>query len=212
MGSVIMPGIPAIEAYRLPEAGELPDNVARWTPDPARSVLLVHDMQRYFLRPFPDSLRRPLLSNVALLLDRARELGVPIGYTAQPGDMSEEQRGLLKHFWGPGMHRSPQDQDVADEVAPGLGDWSLMKWRYSAFFNSGLLDRIRAAGRDQLVLCGVYAHVGVLMTAVESYSNDLETFLVADAVADFTAEYHQAALRYAAERCAVVLTAKEVFR
>jgi isochorismate hydrolase len=212
MGSVIMPGIPVIEAYRLPDAGELPGNVARWTPDPARAVLLVHDMQRYFLRPFPDPLRRTLLSNVALLLDRARELSVPIGYTAQPGDMSEEQRGLLKHFWGPGMRRSPQDREVADEVAPGLGDWSLVKWRYSAFFNSGLLDRIRAAGRDQLVLCGVYAHVGVLMTAVEAYSNDLETFLVADAVADFTAEYHQGALRYAAERCAVVLTAKEVFR
>jgi trans-2,3-dihydro-3-hydroxyanthranilic acid synthase len=207
-----MSAIPAIEAYRLPAAGELPDNVAPWTPDPARAVLLVHDMQRYFLRPFPDPLRAALLSNVALLVKRARALGVPVGYTAQPGDMNDEQRGLLKHFWGPGMRRGPGDREVADEIAADRGDWSLTKWRYSAFFNSGLLDRIRAAQRDQLVLCGVYAHVGVLITAVESYSNDLETFLVADAVADFTAEYHQSALRYAAERCAVVLPANEVFR
>ncbi len=49
------------------------------------------------------------------------------------------------------------------------------------------------------------------MTAIDAFTNDLQTFLVADAVADFTADYHRMALTYAAERCAVVLDAKEVF-
>ncbi|MEV4382993.1 isochorismatase family protein [Streptosporangium sp. NPDC049644] len=206
-----MPGIPPIEPYLIPTAGDLPTSTAQWVPDPARAVLLIHDMQRYFVKPFPSSVRDGLIRNIALLRDRSVALGVPVGYTAQPGDMSEEQRGLLKDFWGPGMRRAPADQLVVDELAPSPGDWMFNKLRYSAFFRSDLLDRIREGGRDQLIVCGVYAHVGVLMTAIDAFTNDLQTFLVADAVADFTADHHRMTLEYAAERCAVVITAKEVF-
>jgi isochorismate hydrolase len=206
-----MSGIPVIKPYPLPTTGDLPPNAAGWTPDPDRAVLLIHDMQRYFVRPFPGSMRDELVRNIVLLRDRSVALGSPVGYTAQPGDMSEEERGLLKDFWGPGMRRAPEDRLVVDELAPAPDDWQFTKLRYSAFFRSGLLDRMRRAGRDQLIVCGVYAHVGVLMTAVDAYTNDLETFLVADAVADFTPDYHRLAVEYAAERCAVVLSAKEVF-
>lgn len=194
----------------MPTPGGLPANTAPWTPDPARAVLLVHDMQRYFLAPFPESVRTWLVQNAATVRDRCAALGVPVAYTAQPGSMTAEQRGLLADFWGPGMRAAPADREVVDELAPVDGDWRLTKWRYSAFFNSPLLERMRAEGRDQLILCGVYAHVGVLMTAVEAFTHDIQPFLVADAVADFSEQYHRLALDYAAERCAVVLTAKEV--
>lgn len=88
----------------------------------------------------------------------------------------------------------------------------LTKWRYSAFFRSDLLEQLRAQGRDQLILCGVYAHVGVVATALEAFTNDIQTFLVADAVGDFSADHHRLALTYAAARCAVVTTTEEVFR
>jgi trans-2,3-dihydro-3-hydroxyanthranilic acid synthase len=205
------PGIPAIAPYPLPTAGELPPSTVDWVPDPDRAVLLIHDMQRFFLAPFPAPVRESLVANVAGLRERAAALGVPVGYTAQPGDMDDRQRGLLKDFWGPGMRRDPADRSVVDELAPAPGDWLFTKLRYSAFFRSDLLERMRAAGRDQLVVCGVYAHVGVLMTAVDAFTNDLQTFLAADAVADFDAAHHRMALTYAAERCASVLTAKQVF-
>ncbi|MGW6690979.1 isochorismatase family protein [Streptomyces sp. NPDC054961] len=205
-----MPGIPPIEPYALPTAGDLPANTARWTVDPKRAVLLVHDMQRFFLKPFPSPLREELVANAALLRQWSAAHDVPVAYTAQPGGMDDAQRGLLKDFWGPGMRTDPADREVVDELAPGPDDWLLTKWRYSAFFRSDLLERMRAAGRDQLIVCGVYAHVGVLMSAVEAFTNDIQPFLVADAVADFSAEYHGLAVRYAAERCATVLTAKEV--
>lgn len=205
-----MAGIPQIAEYVLPEVSDLPANTADWTAHPDRAVLLIHDMQRYFLDPLPEGVRRTLVGNVALLRGRAVAQGVPVAYTAQPGDMTPEQRGLLADFWGPGMNRTPAERAVVDEVAPSDDDWLLTKWRYSAFFNTDLLDRMRRAGRDQLVICGVYAHVGILATAIESFSLDFETFLVADAVADFSAADHHRTLDYAAARCAAVLTAKEV--
>lgn len=205
-----MAGIPPIEPYQMPAAGDLPVNTASWRPDPARAVLLIHDMQRYFVAPVPEDGPRPeLISNIKTLRDHCAERGVPIAYTAQPGGMTEEQRGLLKDFWGPGMRVDPADRGVVEPLAPQEGDWLLTKWRYSAFYRSDLLERMQAAGRDQLIVCGVYASVGVLMTAVDAFTRDIEAFLVADAVADFSALDHRQALAYAAAHCAVVLTTKE---
>jgi isochorismate hydrolase len=188
----------------MPRAGDLPDNVARWTVDPRRAALLIHDMQKYFVNffrqgepPVPN-----LIHNIGLLRERCTKLGVPIGYTAQPGGMTEQERGLLKDFWGPGMTIDAEHRAVVDELAPNPVDGMFTKWRYSAFHRSDLLDFLRSQGRDQLIICGVYAHVGCLMTACDAFTHDIETFLVADAVADFSWSYHQLALNYAAQRCA----------
>nr|WP_305884380.1 isochorismatase family protein [Pseudomonas sp. QS1027] len=207
----LMTGIPSISPYQMPTSFDLPPNIAQWDVDPDRAVLLIHDMQRYFVQPFEGQHRNGLIQNISLLCGRARKLGIPVAYSAQPGGMNPEQRGLLKDFWGPGMKVDPDDRKIVEELAPEPNDWLSTKWRYSAFFRSGLLERMREAGRDQLVICGVYAHVGVLFTAVEAFSNDIQTFLVADAVADFSEKHHQLALDYAAKNCAVVCTTEEVF-
>lgn len=205
-----MPDIGVIEPYALPAPDDLPANTARWSVDPGRAVLLIHDMQRYFLRPFSQAVRDRLVANCVSLRRRALANGMPVGYSAQPGGMTDGQRGLLKDFWGPGMRVDPADRQVVEPLRPGPADWMFTKWRYSAFFRSDLLARMEHAGRDQLVICGVYAHVGVLMTAIDAFTHDIETFLVADAVADFSANHHRMAVSYAAQRCAVVTTTEEV--
>jgi len=199
-------GIPDIESYPMPDATQLPANTARWRADPDRAVLLVHDMQRFFLRPFPQdaSPGRELVANTAKLRAQCAELDVPVCYTAQPGSMTPAERGLLLDFWGPGMQADAADRAVVNELVPDAEDWVLTKWRYSAFHRTGLLDRMRAADRDQLVICGVYAHVGVLMSACDAFSSDIEVFVAADAIADFTLDHHWMAITYAAQRCAVV--------
>ncbi|MET7773885.1 isochorismatase family protein [Nocardia sp. NPDC005366] len=192
----------------MPAEFELPVNTALWEADPARAVLLIHDMQRFFLRPFPADAEpgRTLLANATLLRESCSRAGIPVCYTAQPGSMTPVQRGLLRDFWGPGMTVARADREVVEPLTPNDGDWQLTKWRYSAFHKSDLLERMRAAGRDQLVICGVYAHVGVLITACDAFSFDIQPFLVADAIADFTPDDHRLALDYAARRCAVVAT------
>jgi trans-2,3-dihydro-3-hydroxyanthranilic acid synthase len=169
-------------------------------------------MQRYFLRPFPTELRRQVVANCATVIGRCRAHGVPVAYTSQPGRMTVEDRGLLVDFWGRGMVSEPADQQIVDELRPAAGDWRLEKWRYSAFVRSDLHERLQRDGRDQLVICGVYAHVGVLMTAVDAFSHDIQPFVVADAIADFSAGYHRLAIDYTAERCGVVTVAGDVLR
>jgi bifunctional isochorismate lyase/aryl carrier protein len=48
------------------------------------------------------------------------------------------------------------------------------------------------------------------MTAADAFMNDVQPFLVGDAIADFSAEMHTMALAYAAGRCAAVFAPSDV--
>lgn len=199
-------------AAPVPPVADLPAARVDWQPDADRAVLLVHDMQRYFVRPFaPDA---PALlgavARIAELVDAARAVGVPVVWTAQPGDQDPADRGLMVDTWGTGITSAPDDTAILPEVAPRDGEVVLVKHRYSAFARSDLAGRMAAWGRDQLVITGIYAHIGVVATATDAYMRDIQPFLVADAVADFSAEDHAVALRQVARTCGQVLMAADV--
>ena len=215
MTDLDVPGIPATRAtipgYRLPGPDEIPPSRVDWQVDPRRAVLLVHDMQKYFVDFFADhAMRGQLIDNVSRLVRAARECGVPVVYTAQPGSMTKAQRGLIAAFWGAGMRATPQQRDIVAGCTPVPGEITVPKWRYSAFANNGLAQIITDSGRDQVIICGVFASIGCLVTALESFSRDWETFLVADAMADFSRRDHLRALDLAARYCAVVQSVGEV--
>lgn len=201
-------GIDPVEPYRVPTEDELPAQRVAWTADPGRAVLLIHDMQEYFLRFFPAGQEplESLMKNAVRLREACADLGIPVVYTAQPGAMTAHQRGLLADLWGPGMDAQEADRAIVADLAPRPGDRVLTKWRYSAFHRTPLADLLWQTGRDQLIVCGVYAHIGCLTTCVDAFSRDVQPFLVADAVADFNAEQHRIALSMAAGSCAATPT------
>ncbi|WP_367128670.1 isochorismatase family protein [Saccharothrix sp. HUAS TT1] len=202
--------LPKIQPYELPTAAELPAGRVAWRPDPARAALLVHDAQRYFLAPYQGAPVPEMTANIAALISVARANGVPVFYTAQPGHQATADRGLLTEFWGPGIggviDADPSAADIVADLAPEPADTVLVKWRYSAFQRSAFADRLAELGRDQLLVTGVYAHIGCQATAVEAFMRDIRPFLVADAVADFSRERHDQACEYVAQRCGVVTT------
>lgn len=204
--------LPSILSYPMPAESDLPVNKAAWRPDPKRAVLLIHDMQQYFVDAFnaDESPVPELLANIRKLRAQCTALGIPVVYSAQPGGQSPERRGLLYDFWGPGMNDGPYQKKIVEALAPGEQDIVVTKWRYSAFQKTELLDILRQQGRDQLIVCGIYAHIGCLMTACEAFMQDVQPFFVADAVADFSADKHRMALAYAAERCAVTITTRRL--
>ncbi|WP_344914752.1 isochorismatase family protein [Streptosporangium oxazolinicum] len=205
--------LPQIAPYPLPGEDDLPENRVSWRPEPSRAILLVHDMQNYFLAPFAAGAPplTGLIANIGLLRDACAGLGIPVVYSMQPSGQSRHERGLLQDFWGSGIPGLRESEIVAS-LLPAESDILLTKWRYSAFHRTDLRARMEAMGRDQIIVCGVYAHIGCLMTACDAFMQDLQPFLVADAVADFSPEHHTMALTYAAQRCAVTVATRGLLR
>ena len=203
--------LPTIAPYELPPESELPASRARWTLAQDRAALLVHDMQAYFVEAFqPGSAPiAPAIANLAKLAQQCRKAGIPVFYTAQIGAQEPHDRGLQGHLWGPGMRHAPEHEQIVAPLAPQDGDIVLVKHRYSAFQRSNFAELLRARGRDQLLIGGVYAHIGCQCTATEAFQRDIEPFFVADALADFSREWHDAALAHVADCSGAVLSTQQ---
>jgi len=208
--------LPKIAPYSYREQEH--QNRVNWRVDPARAALLVHDMQRYFVRafelerdgqPLPDAQINIAIANIRRLLDAAHAANIPVYYTAQPPRQNPADRRLLTDFWGDGL-QDDENARILDELAPTEADTVLTKWRYSAFVRSPLEEQLKDLGRDQLIIGGIYAHIGCLTTALEAFMRDIQPFMVADALADFTEKEHRMACEYASGRCARVINTAEV--
>lgn len=204
--------LPAIQPYAVaPDVG-LSDNVTGWLLESRRATVLVHDMQRHFVAAFdrdPSAQIDLAVQRIRSIVFAARRAGVPVVYTAQPPQQDPSDRGLLTDFWGSGL-RDDAGASIIPELTPAAGETVLTKWRYSAFYRSDLRERTLDAGRDQIVLTGVYAHIGCLATALVAFMEGVQTFFVADAMADFSAADHAMAARYVGSRCGQVVTWRDV--
>ncbi|MBT2417082.1 isochorismatase family protein [Streptomyces sp. ISL-22] len=191
----------SIFPYVMPTPAMLPDDRTGWTLDPSRSALVVLNLQRRFLRVL-DQEGAPvaeLLANAGRLVRAAHAAGVPVVHTVPAGERVPAAYGRPA---GP-----PADKDgeaFAEQVAPRSGDVVLTARKHSAFARTRLESRLRDLKRDQVVLVGLFARIGVLMTAADAWVRDLEPFVVADAIADVSAGSHEFALEWMADTCGAV--------
>jgi nicotinamidase-related amidase len=157
--------------------------------DPARSQLLVVDVQEKLLPIVTDPER--LLRNVRILLDAGRLTGMPATFSEQ------YPRGL-----GPTV--AELSRDIADADRP------IAKTEFSCARSAEFSARLDAAGRDQVIVCGIEAHVCVLQTAMDLRERGREVFVVADAVDSRAEHSRETALRRMAAAGVFVVTTEMV--
>ncbi len=127
--------------------------------DAARSTLLVVDIQER-LAPAIHGID-DVVANSARLIRAARRLAVPVV-------ASEQYPRGLGHFVPPIAELLP-DGAVVDKV------------EFSAAANPGVTDHLARAGRPEVVVCGIEAHVCVLQTALDLAQRGVPVTVVRDA-------------------------------
>lgn len=208
--------IPRLASYAYEQITVSGNDKLNWQIDPARCVFLIHDMQNYFV-DFFDRSQAPipqLFDTISRIRSRCYQQNVPVIYTAQPRNQDPKDRALLSDFWGDGLRGEAHEtfDNVVDELTPYDSDIVYTKWRYSAFQRTPLMEYMKKHGKDQLIITGIYAHIGIVATTLEAFMNDIQTFVIGDGVADFSAQDHQQALDFIAGRCGQVVKADNVLR
>ena len=129
--------------------------------DRARAALIVVDVQEAF-RPAVGEFDA-VAGNAAVLVQGARELGLPVLVTEQyPKGLGETVPEVAEHLDGVARHEK-------------------------TVFSAARADGFSLDGRDQALVCGIEAHVCVQQTVADLLDEGVEVHVAADAVTSRTA-------------------------
>jgi nicotinamidase-related amidase len=182
--------------------------MAHGTFDPKSTALLIMDLQNDFVHERGAYARggqdaadiAALPKKVKPLADALRVRGGVImatHFTLVPGRGGEpiisphllQLRPFLKKGdFAPGSW----GQATVDELQPV--DVAVEKVAYSAFYMSRLEWVIRKLGITRLLACGIVTNGGVASTVREAHVRDIETVVLEDGCAAFTAATHKTAI------------------
>ncbi|MEM0100315.1 MAG: isochorismatase family cysteine hydrolase [Desulfurococcaceae archaeon] len=158
-----------------------------------RPALLVIDMLKEFVY---GRLRSPsaitIVPSIKVLIEKAHEKNVPVIYLADKHYPFDNE---LK-IWGPHAMINDKESEVIEDLKPSDRDLVLYKRSYSGFRDTGLALILRDLGVDTVILTGIHTHICVLHTAIDAYYERFKLIVAEDAVAAFSKEDHEYALRY----------------
>ena len=195
------------------------------TLDPARTALVVVDMQTAFLKPrLPSEVpaAREIVPNINRLAAAFRAAGGSVVWVTTTfdeniftewssflgGTVSPEMAKRIARQLMEGAEGHPLWPDMAAED----GDMRSVKRRFSAFIqgSSDIEAQLRARGIDTLAITGTLTNVCCEATARDAMMRNFHVIMVADGNATYTDAIHNASLTSMSISFADIMTTDEV--
>lgn len=176
--------------------------------DPARTGLLIVDLQNDFLHPDGAYARggqtsdaiAALPARVLPLANALRDKGgwiVSTQFTLVPGKGGEPfiapHLKAIRPFLGKGdFAPGGWGHSLVDLLQPA--DLTVEKVAYSAFYQTRMEFSLRKANIDTLFVCGIVTNGGVASTVRAAHVRDFKTFVLSDGCAAFSQATHDSAI------------------
>jgi len=160
-------------------------DIGQFKLDEGKAVLVVIDIQERLVPAMPQKIYLRLRDSVAMLVESAALLGVPVITTEQ------YPKGI--------GHTVP-------ELAAACRGGVVEKVSFGCCGEPGFLAAIKATGRSQVVVTGMEAHVCVYQTVLGLLEDGYHVHLVGDAICSRNKTDYLAGVANAAQAGAVVTT------
>jgi len=199
------------------------------TIDPAKTVMIVVDMQNDFVAEgamLRSAQAAAAVPKLASTLNFCREKGIRIVYTAHVHRRDGSDMGMYDDLYPPIANRaSLVDGTPGVEIFPGLapapGEHVIKKHRYSAFFATDLDLILREWGIDTVIISGTTTENCCHATARDAMFYNYKVVFLSDCTGTFdypdvgqgamsAADVHRATLTILAFSTAHVMTADEL--
>ena len=191
--------------------------------DPARTALVVIDMQNTFCAPdspaeVPSS--RGIVPNINALTAELRQDGVPVIWVLHANTQNKGKSDwdmFYNHVVSGDVRartlesNSPQNQAVYTELETSPDDITIVKNRYSALTaGSSSLERVlRSMGIDTVLIAGTKTNVCCESTARDAMMMDFKVTLLSDCCGALSDDEHRSAMENIIQQFGNVLTSKQ---
>lgn len=164
-------------------------------PNPKSSVLLVIDMQNYF-----SSIAKPILPAITTTINLCKSANIPMIFTRhchKPGDNG----GVLGEYWNGDiiidgtLEAELIPEVIAEAEKKGEKVEVVEKNTYSAFQKTGLEEKLKEMGVEEVIVCGVMTNLCCETSARDAFVRGFRVFFSTDATATSCDELHDAALK-----------------
>lgn len=200
-----MPGLATVDAEPEP-----------LTIDPARTAVVIIDMQRDFLEPggFGESLGNDVsllkraVEPCQALLGAARRIGMLVIHTREGHrpDLSDAPRAKVERgapalrIGAPGpmgriLIRGEAGHDIVRELYPQPGEPVIDKPGKGAFYATDLHSILQNRSIEALIVCGVTTEVCVHTTVREANDRGYRCIVPGDCCGSYFPEFHEVGLR-----------------
>ncbi|MFA6264587.1 MAG: isochorismatase family cysteine hydrolase [Pseudolabrys sp.] len=177
--------------------------------NPAKTALVVIDMQNYFVKPgFQGEVprARDIVPDVNRLASAVRAMGGHVVWIKNATNDTRESWSVFHdHLMTPDrrdtrygtMDTSHEGHQLWAELDARPEDAQIVKKRFSAFIqgSSGIEEHLRARGIDNLLIGGTATQVCCESSARDAMMLNFKVTMVPDALATYTDEQHAASLR-----------------
>jgi len=149
--------------------------------DPARTALVVIDMQNDFVRQggsllVPDA--DATIPAITELLELARAHGMRVVYSQDTHSDGDPEWQV----WPEHAREGTWGWEIVDPLEPAADETVLRKVRYDAFYGTPLDHLLRLWGVDTLVICGTMANICVHYTAASAALRWYDVVIPRDAI------------------------------
>lgn len=189
-------------------------------PNPTRSALLVIDMENGFVHPEGGHWIRfaqSMVPNCVRAVELARAKGIPVFFVKRLYRADGSDVELTRYpGWVAGgracrpASTGPNSAQAPEGLRPQPGDYTIIKPRWSAFFQTELDLILRRLGVDTVLLAGTTTPNCIRSTFYDALSLDYDAAVLSDCTSSVTPAVQAANLADMQRVGGQVLTAEEL--